>query len=85
MLVKLIFGQVADHKTNRTAEVAHFGGLEKVMETELEAPKNKCRSQTHDCVEGEGLSIVGEVARPEAENIALIKKVLNCQSDTCAH
>ena len=81
----MVLGQVADRKTNRAAEVAHFLGLEDLMEAELEAPENHGRGQAHDGIEGEGLGVVGDADRPEAEDVALVEDVLDHKTDARAH
>lgn len=81
----MVLGQVANCKTNNAAEVAHFLGLEDVMEAKLEAPEDHGRDQAHDGIEGESLSVVGDAARPEAEDVALVEDVLDHKPDACAH
>lgn len=81
----MVLSQVADRKANNAAEVAHFLGLEDVMETKLEAPEDHGRGQAHDGIEGEGLCVVGDAARTEAEDVALVEDVLDHKPNACAH
>lgn len=76
-LIKVELGQVADRQTDNATNVAHFLGLKYVVEAQLEAPEDHGRRQAHDGVEGEGLGVVGDVAGPEAEDIALVKDVFD--------
>lgn len=85
MLVEVVLSQVADRKTNNAAEVAHFLRLEDLLEAKLEAPEDHGRGQAHDGIEGEGLGVVGDAARPEAEDEALVEDILNNKTNACAH
>lgn len=75
-LIEVVLSQVADRKTNNAAEVAHFLGLEDVVEAELKPPEDHSRYYAHDGIEGESLGVVGDAACPKAKDVALVKNVL---------
>ena len=81
----MILGQVADGQTNNATKVAHFLGLKDVMKPKLEAPEDHGRGQAHDGVEGKDLGVVGDIARPEPKNVALVKNVLDNKANACAY